>query len=79
MPLGWLGEYQEKVGKNIGIGSGFSAIRAGELIDQGLPFAELCREVGGLRPAALRRALARPDPLPEVQDAFKHKAIKSVL
>jgi DegV family protein with EDD domain len=31
--------------KNIGIGSGFSAIRAGELIEQGLPFAEVCREV----------------------------------
>jgi DegV family protein with EDD domain len=29
--------------KNIGIGSGFSAIRAGELIEQGLPFAEVCR------------------------------------
>ncbi len=33
--------------KNIGIGSGFSAIRAGELIEQGLPFAEVCREVEG--------------------------------
>ena len=31
--------------KNIGIGSGFSAIRAGELIEKGLPFAEICREV----------------------------------
>jgi len=31
--------------KNIGIGSGFSAIRAGELIEQGLPFAEICAEV----------------------------------
>ena len=31
--------------KNIGSGSGFSAIRAGELIEQGLPFAEVCREV----------------------------------
>ena len=31
--------------KNIGIGSGFSAIRAGELIEQGLPFAEVCRGV----------------------------------
>jgi len=31
--------------QNIGIGSGFSAIRAGELIEQGLPFAEVCREV----------------------------------
>ena len=31
--------------KNIGIGSGFSAIRAGELIEKGLPFAEVCREV----------------------------------
>jgi len=31
--------------KNIGIGSGLSAIRAGELIEQGLPFDELCREV----------------------------------
>ncbi len=31
--------------KNIGIGSGFSAMRAGELIEQGLPFAEVCREV----------------------------------
>jgi DegV family protein with EDD domain len=30
--------------KNIGIGSGFSAIRAGELIDQGLPFSEVCRQ-----------------------------------
>ena len=31
--------------KNIGIGSGFAAIRAGELIEQGLPFADICREV----------------------------------
>ena len=31
--------------KNIGIGSGFSAILAGELIEQGLPFAEVCRRV----------------------------------
>ena len=31
--------------RNIGIGSGFSAIRAGELIEQGLPFADVCREV----------------------------------
>ena len=31
--------------KNIGIGSGFSAIRAGELIEQGLPLAEVCRGV----------------------------------
>ncbi len=31
--------------KNIGIGSGFSAIRAGELIEQGLPFDTVCREV----------------------------------
>jgi DegV family protein with EDD domain len=31
--------------KNIGIGSGFAAIRAGELIEQGLPFAEVCRRV----------------------------------
>jgi DegV family protein with EDD domain len=31
--------------KNIGIGSGFAAIRAGELIEQGLPFADVCREV----------------------------------
>jgi DegV family protein with EDD domain len=31
--------------KDIGIGSGFSAIRAGELIEQGLPFADVCREV----------------------------------
>lgn len=29
--------------KNIGIGSGLTAIRAGELIEQGLPFAEVCR------------------------------------
>lgn len=31
--------------RNIGIGSGFTAIRAGELIAQGLPFAEVCRQV----------------------------------
>lgn len=31
--------------KNIGIGSGFSAIRAGELIEQGLSFSEVCRGV----------------------------------
>jgi DegV family protein with EDD domain len=31
--------------KNIGIGSGFSAIRAGELIEQGLSFDEVCRGV----------------------------------
>lgn len=31
--------------KNIGIGSGFAAIRAGELIEKGLPFAHVCREV----------------------------------
>ncbi|NTU88691.1 MAG: DegV family protein [Actinobacteria bacterium] len=31
--------------KNIGIGSGLSAIRAGELIEQGLSFSEICREV----------------------------------
>jgi DegV family protein with EDD domain len=31
--------------KNIGIGSGFSAIRAGELIEAGLPFAEVCKKV----------------------------------
>ena len=31
--------------KNIGIGAGFSAVRAGELIEQGLPFAEVCRQV----------------------------------
>jgi len=31
--------------KNIGIGSGFSAIRAGELIERELPFAEVCRGV----------------------------------
>lgn len=31
--------------KNIGIGSGFSAIRAGELIEAGHPFAEVCRGV----------------------------------
>jgi DegV family protein with EDD domain len=29
--------------KNIGIGSGFTAIRAGELIEKGLPFVEVCR------------------------------------
>lgn len=31
--------------KNIGIGSGFAAIRAGDLIEQGLPFDEVCRGV----------------------------------
>jgi DegV family protein with EDD domain len=31
--------------RNIGIGSGFAAIRAGELIEKGLPFAEVCGEV----------------------------------
>jgi len=31
--------------KNIGIGSGFSAIRAGELIEKGLDFDEVCRGV----------------------------------
>lgn len=31
--------------KNIGIGSGFAAIRAGELIERGLPFDEVCRGV----------------------------------
>ena len=31
--------------KNIGIGSGFSAIRAGELIEQGFSFSEVCRGV----------------------------------
>jgi len=31
--------------KNIGIGAGFSAIRAGELIAQGVPFAEVCAGV----------------------------------
>lgn len=31
--------------RNIGIGSGLSAIRAGELIEEGLPFADVCREV----------------------------------
>ena len=31
--------------RNIGIGSGFAAIRAGELIEQGLPFPEVCRQV----------------------------------
>jgi DegV family protein with EDD domain len=31
--------------RNIGIGSGFSAIRAGELIEQGLGFDEVCRQV----------------------------------
>ncbi len=29
--------------KNIGIGAGFSVIRAAELVAQGLPFAEVCR------------------------------------
>jgi len=40
--------------KNIGIGSGFSAIRAGELIEQGLPFAEVCE---GVEDAARRTTL----------------------
>ena len=40
--------------KNIGIGAGFSAIRAGELIEQGLPFAEVCR---GVEDAALHTKL----------------------
>ncbi len=31
--------------KNIGIGAGFSAVRAGELIEQGLAFDEVCRQV----------------------------------
>jgi len=31
--------------RNIGIGSGFAAIRAGELIAQGLPFEDVCRQV----------------------------------
>lgn len=31
--------------KNIGIGSGLTAIRAGEFIEQGLPFDEVCRRV----------------------------------
>ncbi len=31
--------------KNIGIGAGFSAIRAGELIEQGLSFDEVCTQV----------------------------------
>ena len=31
--------------RNIGIGSGLSAIRAGELIEEGRPFADVCREV----------------------------------
>lgn len=31
--------------KNIGIGSGFSAIRAGGLIEQGLSFSEVCEQV----------------------------------
>lgn len=31
--------------KNIGIGSGLTAIRAGELIEKGLTFAELCSQV----------------------------------
>ena len=30
--------------KNIGIGSGFAAIRAGEVIAQGLPFDDVCRQ-----------------------------------
>jgi len=31
--------------KNIGIGAGFTAIRAGELIESGLTFGEVCRQV----------------------------------
>ncbi|HET6350852.1 MAG TPA: DegV family protein [Coriobacteriia bacterium] len=31
--------------RNIGIGSGFSAIRAGELIEKGLSFSEVCSQV----------------------------------
>jgi DegV family protein with EDD domain len=31
--------------RNIGIGSGFSAIRAGELIEQGLSFSDVCSQV----------------------------------
>jgi DegV family protein with EDD domain len=31
--------------KNIGIGSGFTAMRAAELIEKRLPFAEVCRQV----------------------------------
>lgn len=30
--------------RNIGIGSGFTAIRAGELVAEGLPFDEVCRQ-----------------------------------
>ena len=40
--------------KNIGIGAGFSAIRAGELIEQGLSFSEVCR---GVENAALNTRL----------------------
>lgn len=40
--------------KNIGIGAGFSAIRAGELIEQGLSFSEVCR---GVKDAALNTRL----------------------
>lgn len=40
--------------KNIGIGAGFSAIRAGELVEQGLSFAEVCR---GVEDAALNTKL----------------------
>ena len=40
--------------KNIGIGAGFSAIRAGELIEQGLPFADVCE---GVEDAARRTTL----------------------
>lgn len=40
--------------KNIGIGSGFSAIRAGELIEQGLTLDEVCR---GVEDAALHTRL----------------------
>ncbi len=40
--------------KNIGIGAGFSAIRAGELIEAGLPFDEVCR---GVEEAALATRL----------------------
>jgi len=40
--------------KNIGIGAGFSAIRAGELIEQGLSFDDVCR---GVEAAALNTKL----------------------
>ncbi len=40
--------------KNIGIGAGFSAIRAGELIAQGLPFEEVC---AGVEESALNTRL----------------------